>query len=129
MAKKVKAVDLTAEMQKILEKYENTLKQDVREVTLAVAKAGAEKINANAKSHGWRGGVSTGWKVTDTSNRVSTKATIHNAKDYRLPHLLEFGHITIAHGKRVKSARAFPFIEPVEKEIIELYEKEIKSRL
>ena len=51
-----------------------------------------------------------GWTVMKTKRDKT--ATIHNATDYRLTHLLEKGHAKVNGGR----TRAFPHIAPVAEE-------------
>lgn len=68
-----------------------------------------------------------GWKVmqTKTDKRYHRKATIHNATDYRLTHLLEKGHAKVNGGR----TRAFPHIAPVAQKAEDELLNNIKKQL
>ena len=107
--------------------YGNQVRDDLDEVTIKVADAGVKKLRQNSRGYGWKE-YSKGWEKTDESTRFTTKATIHH-RTPGLPHLLEFGHLTMRNGQRVKDARAFEHIKPVEDELVNLYQKEVKDKL
>lgn len=123
----VKAGNLASKVQEILDIYGKDVTMELEEVTYSVAMAGAKKIQQNAKGYGWGSKYANGWTVTDTSTRLTKHAVIHHSTAPGLPHLLENGHVTYWNGKRVKDARSFEHIAPVEEEIIKLYEEKIKQ--
>ena len=130
MAKKVQPKDLTAEVDKILQKYENQVQENLASVTKEISKKGAKQIQANARQAvGGTGQYAKGWTVTDTGKRYAPGATIHHKTMPGLPHLLENGHISVVNGKRVGQAKAHPHIAPVEEKIIEEYQKGVLSKL
>lgn len=121
--------NLDKKVQELLKTYGEDVRNDLEEVTVKVADFGVKEIKANARQNNWGKDYVNGWTKTDTSTRLTTGVVIHHATKPGLPHLLEFGHITIRNGKRVKDARPFPHIKPVEEKIVELYQKEVKAKL
>lgn len=65
----------------------------------------------SGKYGSWDKKYNKGWKVmrTKTDIRYHKAATIHNATDYQLTHLLEKGHALRGGGR----STAFPHIKPV----------------
>lgn len=121
--------NLDKKVQALLKTYGDQVRDDLEEVTIKVADFGVKEIKANARTYKWGKEYVNGWTKTDTSTRLTTGVVIHHKTMPGLPHLLEHGHITIRNGKRVKDARAFEHIKPVEDKIVELYQREVKSKL
>lgn len=121
---------LAESVQKVLNEYGEQVQKDIHEVTLKVADQGVKQIKANAKQYKWGSKYVNGWGKTDASTRVTTDVVIHHKTTPGLPHLLEFGHLHVANGKRTGiTTKAFPHIAKVNDEIIELYQKEVKAKL
>lgn len=66
-----------------------------------------------------------GWKV----KKDRDGATVYNASQPSLTHLLENGHDVISHGVKVGRARAIPHIKPVEEETKVYFEELIVSEI
>ena len=107
---------LDKEFMDILETFRNATDEVVDQAVTMTAKESVQELkNAHPAGSGqygsWDKSYNKGWKImqTKTDKRYHKKATIHNATDYQLTHLLEKGH-ALRNGGR---ARAFPHIAPV----------------
>lgn len=122
--------NLDKKVQDILYKYADDIATDLEEVTMKVADAGVKEIRANARKYKWGNKYINGWTKTDISTRFNKGVVIHHSTAAGLPHLLEFGHLHYANGKRTGgSTGKFEHIKPVEDKLIDLYQKEVKSKL
>jgi hypothetical protein len=99
----------------ILNEYKNACDENADEAVQYTAKEAVKELrNAHPAGSGQYGPwdkYNKGWKImqTKTDKRYHRKATIHNATDYQLTHLLEKGHAKVNGGR----TRAFPHIAPV----------------
>lgn len=116
MSKKVKVDDLSKAILDELKKYEGVTEEacdkGVSETAKTALKALRNAHPADSGKYGsWDKSYNKGWTVmqTKTDRRYNRKATIHNATDYQLTHLLEKGHAKVNGGR----TRAFPHIAPV----------------
>jgi hypothetical protein len=128
---KVKAEQLGDAIAKILDQYGEDVRGSLEEVTKKVAQAGVKQLrSASASAVGGSGKYAKGWAVTTEFERLKKGAIIYHKSLPGLPHLLEYGHITKKNGKRYfPDAPAHPHIEKVESDIVELYEREVVSKL
>lgn len=103
----------------MLEEFEGNCNTAVREAIVETA----DKIVEILKSAGDFGGTKyrRSWKSKIVQTRMSTQAIVHNAKHYRLTHLLEFGHAKQNGGR----TRAFPHIEPINERSRDLFEEKL----
>lgn len=125
---KVTLDNLGAAIEKILDEYENDILTGLSASTAEVAKAGAAAVRAGSPKK--TGDYARGWTSKTTSTRIGADAVIYNRTEYRLAHLLEFGHAVknggrIIHGKTHVDGN--PHIKPVEEEINARYEKAVKA--
>lgn len=123
---KVTLDTFSTELKKILDEYADEVTENVQEVTKKVARKGAqavksESLNAFKDVHLKKGRYGTGWTSTVETGRLSAQGIIYNKKYPGLPHLLEHGHAMRGGGRIPGKAH----IAPVEKKIVEMYEKEI----
>lgn len=126
MAKKIPVDRLAAEIEKILTEYGDEVQENVDEATQRVAKAGAKAVRANANStFDGTGKYAKGWKSKFETGRLSSQGIIYNGDLPGLPHLLEHGHAN-RNGGRTPGR---PHIGPVEKQIIEDFEKAVKAAI
>lgn len=128
--RKVTLDTLSAELQKILDEYADDVVDDVKEATKKVAQKGAqavrnESLSAFKNAHLKRGRYGSGWTSTVETGRLSAQGIIYNRKYPGLPHLLEHGHAMRGGGRVDGKAH----IAPVEKKIVEMYEREIINDL
>lgn len=114
---------LSDAINKILTEYADEVTDRMDEVVPQVAKAGVKALRQNSgvfNGTEYRGS----WKTKIERGRLQTTATIYSAKP-GLPHLLEFGHANRGGGRTAGHVH----IEPVEKQIIEDFEKEVEKAL
>ena len=115
MSKTIKPDQLAKEIEQALADYagvtEEACEKGVSETANDAVKALRSAHPAGSGQYGSWDKYNRGWKVmqTKTDKRYHRKATIHNATDYQLTHLLEKGHAKINGGR----TRAFPHIAPV----------------
>lgn len=114
-----------ADVQKILSEYAGSVKENLDEVTKAVAKKGAQAIRrAAAGAVGGSGKYARGWTSKVEVGRLGVSGVIYN-KTPGLPHLLEYGHANRGGGR----TPGRPHIAPAEEQIVKEYEEEVKSKL
>jgi hypothetical protein len=130
MSKKVKVDNLAKEILQTMEEFADFTEEAVDKGVSETAKEAVEELrNAHPSGSGqygsWDESYNKGWKVmqTKTDKRYHKKATIHNATDYQLTHLLEKGHALRSGGR----TRAFPHIAPVAEKCEDQLIKNIKK--
>ena len=111
--------DLAKEIAKALTEYSDEVAEIMEQEKSEVAKEGVKQLKATSPKR--NGSYAKGWRVKKNGKGY----IIHNAKHYRLTHLLENGHAT-RNGGRTK---AIPHIAKVESNIIERFTKNIEKRL
>lgn len=109
---KVTVDKLASEITKVLEEFKDFTEEAVdKGVSETAQEAVKELQNAHPAGSGkygsWDKKYNKGWTVKKTKRDKT--ATIHNATDYQLTHLLEKGHALKGGGR----TKAFPHIAPV----------------
>ena len=111
MSKKVSVDDLSKAILEELENYEGVTEEAAWKGVSDTSQTALKKLRsahpAGSGEYGSWDKYNRGWTVMKTKR--DKKATIHNATDYRLTHLLEKGHAKVNGGR----TRAFPHIAPV----------------
>lgn len=93
-----------------LEQYASEVQEEVDSAVVRVARRCLAQIRRNSPKK--TGDYRKGWRLRTDKTRVSIREIIHNATDWRLIHLLEFGHQK-ASGGRVEGE---PHVEPAEQQ-------------
>ncbi len=90
--------ELSAELQKQLESYNQDIVEGLNKAYKELADAGVAKLQSTHPYHDRTGKYSKGFAVTQRKNAVTATGaesyTIHNKKHYQITHLLEHGHLT-----------------------------------
>lgn len=111
MSKKVKVDDLSKAILEELKNYEGVTEEAAWNGVSDTSKTALQELRSAHPSGFGRYGswdkYNRGWTVKKTKRDKT--ATIHNATDYQLTHLLEKGHAKVNGGR----TRAFPHIAPV----------------
>lgn len=119
------AVDqLSAAVDKVLEKYGEDVQQNLNEITKEITKKGAQTLKKQS-NFGGSGRYASGWTSQTETGRVSAQGTIYNGTVPGLPHLLEHGHANRGGGRTPGRVHIAPVAEKLEKE----FEEKVKSRL
>lgn len=126
-ATKIKSNELKMSIKHLL----GDLEQDTRMAIYLSTKFSAEKAVEELKHAGDFKGrkYRNSWTYTIKQYGIDTEAIVHNAKYYRLTHLLEYGHPIKRGGRKVGDAQAFEHIYPVNKKMEEWFEQEFRAYL
>lgn len=116
---------LADDIGKILEEYQDDVKQNLDQITKQIAQKGQQALKNESKSKFKGDRYWKGWKVDLQVGRLDTKATIYNASLPGLPHLLEKGHAK-RNGGRVEGT---VHIAPIEEKMVAEFEKQVRSKL
>jgi hypothetical protein len=108
---------LAAEIAKALRTYTTEVTEELEEAKKQVAKETVKQLKATSPK--LTGDYSRGWRT----RKVGTAQVIHNATNYQLTHLLEWGHAK-ANGGRVAPR---PHIRKAEQKAIEDYISEVEK--
>lgn len=118
---KIQPADFSEEMKYLLEQYGDHVASVTVSIVEVVADNAREKLRS--KSTGSfsdrTGRYRRGWRAELRKGRIGVDATVYNKTDYRLTHLLEYGHI-MRNGKRSKP---YPHIAEVNEEAIRQFER------
>lgn len=127
MARTVPIDRLKDEIDNILAEYAEGVSADLSAAVKKVGASGAKALRAESKRTFPRGSgrYAKGWTVTTTQSRSGASAVIHNRDLPGLPHLLEFGHANRNGGRTEGRVH----IAPIEKEVVEAFEKEVLNAL
>lgn len=124
-----KTVDIERAVSRILEEYGDNVSSLVKEVTKKVARVGVKAVKANAQGEfGGTGKYAKGWTSQIEEDHFSAQGFIYNKSLPGLPHLLEHGH-AMRGGGRSGSVAGREHIAPVEQELVEQFENNIKREL
>lgn len=131
MARKTAMDKFEEAMKDILNDYGEDIGEHLAEVTAEMGKKGAQALRRQSKEklEQHTGEYAKGWKYDFHQTRRYAKTVLYN-EHYSLPHLLEHGHVT-----RNGTSRVFPetpaheHIAPIEKELVETFEREVLEKL
>ena len=121
-----RTIDLSAEVNKILQEYGDDVYTSINQITREVAQKGVRKLKADARnSFGGTGEYAKEWTSQVETGHVSAQGVIYNKDLPGLPHLLEHGH-AMRNGGR---APGKVHIKPVEDELVRSFEQAIRRDL
>lgn len=117
-------LELTIELGKILDEYNDEVIEVVQEEGEKLAKKAVSQLKATSPKK--RGKYAQGWASKKLAiGRGNFESVVYNSTHPGLTHLLEKGHATKSGGRTM----AQPHIKPVEEQVKEEYEQNLKARL
>lgn len=133
MASKITAEALETEVKRILEEYSEEVTENLGDIVKDITKKGVQAIRAESAStfgtvRNRKRKYSKTWTSQTETGRLSTQGAIYNTQA-GLPHLLEHGHALVAGGRKVGEVAGREHIAKVEKELVRLFEQEVKRKL
>lgn len=124
--------DSLIDINEILDEYSSDIQEGITEAAYKVAEDGKNKLKVTSpkrKTHG--GDYRKGWRVDKRSGKGFVHATIYNATDWQLTHLLENKHAGRNQygewGTYDPQASGTVHIEPVEKECNQAFQKDVEQ--
>lgn len=119
-------IDLSKEINDVLDEYTDEVIEVTNKAINKVAYSSVKKLKTAGDFKDRTGKYRKSWNQKQGKGFMGIKPrVVYNSKHYRLTHLLEYGHATRNGGR----ARAYPHIEPVEKEGVKELEQEIRKGL
>ena len=131
MAGKTPLDKLNSAISDILNEYAEDIEGNIADITEQVGKLGAKalKQTSRKKFPKGTGEYAKGWKAQVNRERMRTTVTIYN-EHYSLPHLLEYGHvIRNGTGRVYGDVPGRDHIAPVEADLVETFEREVRAKL
>ena len=133
MNKKVTVDNLADEIMKSLKEFENVTDKDCQDGVLDTAEEAVKELRLAKPEYtpviqSWQK-YNSGWGIDAKLKGKKTSAIVRNKTEYRLTHLLEFGHAIRRGGRKIGDARAFEHIAPVAKKAEENLTKNIIKRV
>lgn len=126
MAKRIPIDQLTVEVDKILQKYGDDVKDNLNDIVRDISKKGAKTLKSESSgTFGGSGKYASGWTSQAETGRTSAQGTIYNQRLPGLPHLLEHGHANRGGGRTPGRVH----IAKVEEALIKEFESKVKSKL
>lgn len=122
-------MNLTKNMEKILNDFAMETQKKLNNITEETAKKGVKELKKNSPKRRRKGkSYHKGWQYSKEKNKLNNVSVIiHNKSHYNLTHLLEKGHAIIRNGKSVGRAKAITHIKPVEIMIIDEFVKDLEN--
>jgi hypothetical protein len=117
----VKIDNLSFEIAKQLRQFTSFVEEEVEISKEEVTKEAIKALRENSPKQ--TGSYSKGWRLKKTGRAL----IIHNATDYQLTHLLEYGHVKVGGGRTPGVAHIRPAEEQAIKDYVDRVERAIKS--
>lgn len=122
VAKKTRIDDFSNVLEQALSEYGDTAASSVKQAVTKAGEAVKEQIKTAAPKD--TGRYAKSWAVKTTKETATSKnVVVHSTKQYRLTHLLEFGHAKRGGGR----TKAQPHIAPAEQAGFEMLLSEVEK--
>lgn len=121
----IKIDRLGDEITRQLKRYSQVTAGDLEQIMDDVSKEAVDRLKAKIEEEGLvqTGDYKRGW----TRKRTPGGWVIHNKTEYRLAHLLEYGHATVDGGRVPETPHIRPVEDWLEKEFEDRVERAIKN--
>ena len=121
MAKYNSLIDINS----ILNEYSYDIQEGITETAFKVAEDGKNKLRVTSPKR--TGKYRKGWRVDKRQGKGYVHATIYNATDWQLTHLLEKPHVIRNQHGTWGTSKPQVHIEPVEQECIQAFQKDVEQ--
>lgn len=121
MAKYNSLIDINS----ILNEYSYDIQEGITETAFKVAEDGKNKLRVTSPKR--TGKYRKGWRVDKRQGKGYVHATIYNATDWQLTHLLEKPHVIRNQHGTWGTSKPQVHIEPVEQECIQAFQKNVEQ--
>ena len=122
---KVKAKDITKEIEKQLRLYAQDVDSELRKSADIVTKEAVKELKKISPKRPGRGNYANSW----TRRREGIGWRIYNKDYYRLTHLLEYGHVVISWNKNRGDTGKYVHIRPVEQKATQKFGKMVEDAI
>lgn len=109
----------------ILDEYSSDIQEGITETAYKVAEDGKNKLRVSSPKK--TGSYRKGWRVEKRHGKGYVHASIYNATDWQLTHLLEKPHAIRNQYGTWGTSKPQVHIEPVEQECIQAFEKDVEQ--
>ena len=109
----------------ILDEYSSDIQEGITETAYKVAEDGKNKLRVTSPKK--TGSYRKGWRVDKRHGKGYVHASIYNATDWQLTHLLEKPHAIRNQYGTWGTSKPQVHIEPVEQECIQAFEKDVEQ--
>lgn len=124
MSTRIDAADLAKSVKGLLDKFGKSAENVLAEAVVDTAKVLVKELKKGG-DFGGTGEYNSTWTYKMESKRLYATARVYNKDNYRLTHLLEFGHAK-QNGGRTK---AFPHIAPANDRVEEIFVEKFTDAL
>lgn len=116
-----------------LQAYEQDVWSITKETVDTLGAEAAKAVSANSKRAVKSRTYHKGWTYTSerrNHHKREKTGVVHNKTEYRLAHLLEFGHVTRnGTGRTFRPTPAHPHIAEIEQMVIDKFERELMKAI
>lgn len=120
--------NLANEIMKTLKEYKGVIEEDIIEAVDEVSKETVKDLKSTSQK-GQRGLYKKSWNKKKEKFKNGYCGTVIYSDEYRLTHLLEYGHALKRGGRTVGKTRAFPHIKKAETNASQMLEEKIMKRI
>lgn len=113
------------DINEILNEYSNDIQEGITETAFKVAENGKNKLKVTSPKR--TGSYRKGWRVDKRQGKGYVHATIYNATNWQLTHLLEKPHAIRNQYGTWGTSKPQIHIEPVEQECIQEFQKDVEQ--
>lgn len=117
--------DSIIDINDILNEYSNDIQEGITETAYNVAENGKNKLKVTSPKK--TGSYRKGWRVNKRNGKGYVHATIYNATDWQLTHLLEKPHVIRNQYGTWGTSKPQVHIQPVEQECIQAYIRDVEQ--
>lgn len=126
----IEAGDFREYMNELLDEYGAQIITAVESTAKKVSnEARLDLRNVPKSVVGGYGFYSSGWRSSFKADKLRVTATVYNANEWQLTHLLEYGHQVRRGGRKVGEAEAHPHINEVKDWAFKEFDRRLREEI